>query len=308
LILLANSDGLSAPFANALGGNGDVTGSPFAVLFMQMLADPSAFRSNPINEARFFVEQQYLDFLNREPDASGFNFWTNQLASCGADAACLEAARVNVSAAFYLAIEFQETGYLVYRAYKIAFGNLPGAPVPLRFDEFMNDTRKIGQDVIVNQEGWQEKLNNNKEAFAADFVERSRFTSIYPATMSPGEFIDQLFANAGVEPSAAERAAAIGEFGSALTIQDVPARARALQRVAENSTLARKEFNSAFVLMQYFGYLRRNPNDAPEAGLDYAGYNFWLNKLNEFGGNFVNAEMVKAFLLSDEYRHRFGNE
>ena len=81
--------------------------------------------------------------------------------------------------------------------------------------------------------------------------------------------------------------------------------ARALRLVAENSQLKNLELNKAFVLMQYFGYLRRNPNDPPEAGLDFAGYNFWLGKLNQFGGNFVNAEMVKAFIVSGEYRQRF---
>jgi hypothetical protein len=86
----------------------------------------------------------------------------------------------------------------------------------------------------------------------------------------------------------------------------VSARARALRRVAENTTLALQEFNRAFVLMQYFGYLRRNPDDAPEPGLNFDGYNFWLTKLNQFNGNFGEAEMVKAFLVSDEYRQRFG--
>ncbi len=62
----------------------------------------------------------------------------------------------------------------------------------------------------------------------------------------------------------------------------------------------------AFVLMQYFGYLRRNPNDPPEPTLDFQGYNFWLNKLNQFNGDFRAAEMVKAFLVSTEYRQRFG--
>ena len=77
-------------------------------------------------------------------------------------------------------------------------------------------------------------------------------------------------------------------------------------RVAENSTLAQQEFNRAFVLMQYFGYLRRNPNDPPEATLDFQGYNFWLNKLDSFHGDFNQAEMVKAFIGSSEYQHRFG--
>jgi len=68
--------------------------------------------------------------------------------------------------------------------------------------------------------------------------------------------------------------------------------------------LVTAEFNRAFVLMQYFGYLRRNPNDAPDSNFD--GYNFWLNKLNTFNGNFAQAEMVKAFIAADEYRRRFG--
>jgi hypothetical protein len=62
----------------------------------------------------------------------------------------------------------------------------------------------------------------------------------------------------------------------------------------------------AFVLMEYFGYLRRNPDAAPEASLNFAGFNFWLAKLDSFSGNFLNAEMVKAFISSAEYRHRFG--
>jgi hypothetical protein len=74
--------------------------------------------------------------------------------------------------------------------------------------------------------------------------------------------------------------------------------------VAENATFAQQEINRAFVLMQYFGYLRRNPNDAPDGNFD--GYNFWLDKLNQFNGNYIQAEMVKAFLSSIEYRRRFG--
>src|SRR5207245_10692359 len=109
---------------------------------------------------------------------------------------------------------------------------------------------------------------------------------------------------AGLRPSSTDRSAAMAEFGAATNTTDTAARARALRRVAENSTLASQEFNRAFVLMQYFGYLRRNPNDAPEATLDFGGYNFWLDKLNSFSGDFIQAEMVKAFLSSSEYRKR----
>ena len=80
--------------------------------------------------------------------------------------------------------------------------------------------------------------------------------------------------------------------------------AERLRRVAENSTLNTQEFNRAFVLMQYFGYLRRDPNGGQDT--DYTGYDFWLTKLNQFNGNYINAEMVKAFITSIEYRQRFG--
>ena len=225
---------------------------------------------------------------------------------CGSDAGCIAAKRVSVSAAYFLSIEFQETGYLVYRMYKSSYGNLPGIPVPIKLNEFLPDTQQIGQGVIVNQPGWELVLENNKQAFTFEFVQRSRFTSAFPTSMTPSEFVDKLFANANITPATTDRADAINEFGSATTTADTAARALALRRVAENSTLAQQEFNKAFVLMQYFGYLRRNPNDAPEPGLNFDGYNFWLGKLNQFNGNFVNAEMVKAFIISSEYRQRSG--
>ena len=260
--------------------------------------------ANPIDDPALFVRQHYLDFLGREPDAEGLAFWINQITSCGSDARCIEIRRVNVSAAFFLSIEFQETGYLVYRAFKASYGDLPGAPVPLTFSEFLSDSQRIGQGVIVGQTGWEQVLENNKQAFFADFVIRSRFVSAYPTTLTPAQFVDALFASAGVTPSSSERTAAINEFGSATTTTDTAARARVLRRVAQNSTLAQQEFNRAFVLMQYFGYLRRNPNEGPDSNFD--GYNFWLTKLNQFNGNFVSAEMVKAFISSVEYRQRFG--
>lgn len=271
-----------------------------------VFGDTSSITTNAIDDTNTFVVQNYRDFLNREPDASGLAFWSGQITQCGTNASCVEAARVNTSGAFFLSIEFQDSGYLVYRFYKSAFGNLPNAPVPVRLSDFLPDAQLIGQGVIVNQTGWQTVLENNKQAYANAFVQRSQFITAFPASMSPGTFVDQLFTNAGVTPSSTDRSAAIAEFGTATTTADAAARARALRRVAENSILAQQEFNRAFVLMQYFGYLRRNPNDAPEATLDFQGYNFWLNKLNTFNGNFIQAEMVKAFLSSSEYRRRFG--
>jgi hypothetical protein len=259
---------------------------------------------NPLDQAGVFVRQHYVDFLNREPDPDGLAFWTNQITQCGSDTACIELKRINVSASFFLSIEFQETGYLVYRMYKTGFGNLAGAPVPVRFTEFLRDTQQIGKGVQVGIGNWQSQLETNKQAFALAFVQRPEFLAVFPGSLTADQFVTQLNTNAGGVLSAAEKANLINELGT--TPADVSRRASVLRSVAEDQDLKDAEQNKAFVLMQYFGYLRRNPNDAPEPGLNFDGYNFWLGKLNQFSGNFVTADMVKAFIVSVEYRQRFG--
>ena len=264
---------------------------------------PAAACPNPIDCPEFLVRQHYLDFLNRQPDAPGLEYWSNKIIACSGDQVCIDNERVNVSAAFFLSIEFQETGYLVYRTYKSAYGNLSGAPVPIKLNEFLPDTQQIGQGVIVGQSGWEQLLRNNQQNFFAGFVQRTRFSTAFPTSLTPDQFVDQLFLNAGVTPAVSDRAAAVNEFGGSANTTDIAARARSLRRIAENSTLAQQEFNRAFVLMQYFGYLGRNPNDLPDSTFD--GYYFWLDKLEQFNGNYINAQMVKAFIDSIEYRQRF---
>lgn len=280
-----------------------------SVATVQINDDPTEPSTNAIDDAQTFVGQHYHDFLNRQADASGLNFWTNQITSCGTDQACVQLKRINVSAAYFLSIEFQQTGYLVERIYKTAYGNASGTstfngthqlPVPIvRFQEFLRDTQRIGQGVIVGDTGWEAALENNKQAFTAEFVQLSRFTSAFPNAMTATQFVDALNTNAGNPLSAAERSQLINELSSG-----TKTRAQVLRSIAEHSNLVSSESNRAFVLMQYFGYLRRNPNDAPDG--DYTGYDFWLTKLNQFSGNFVEAEMVKAFITSSEYRSRFG--
>lgn len=260
---------------------------------------------NSIDATGYFVRQHYLDFLSREPDTSGFNFWSNEINSCGADPQCLEVKRINVSAAFFLSIEFQQTGYLVERLYKASYGDAAGNStfngshqfaVPLvRLNDFLPDTQEIAQGVIVGQGNWEATLESNKQAFCADFVQRPRFTAEFPPVMTAAQFVDKINLNAGNPLSPTERNQLVN---SGMT------RAQMLRAVAEHQTLVNAEFNRAFVLMQYFGYLRRNPNDPPDS--DYTGYDFWLTKLNQFNGNFQSAEMVKAFINSSEYRQRFG--
>jgi hypothetical protein len=262
--------------------------------------DDASGTTNPVDaDAEFFVRQHYHDFLNREPDAPGLQFWTNEITSCGADAQCREVKRVNVSAAFFLSIEFQQTGYLVYRTYKAAYGAFPGTPLTMTLRQFMPDTQGLERGVVVGQGDWQQQLEANKQAYMSEFVERPEFISKYPVALTADQFVDALNQNAGGALSQGERDQLVADL-----VSGAKGRAEVLRAVAEDPDFVRAEFNRAFVLMQYFGYLRRNPNDPPDS--DFSGYNFWLSKLDQFRGNFIQAEMVKAFLSSDEYRHRFG--
>ena len=123
--------------------------------------------------------------------------------------------------------------------------------------------------------------------------------------MTADQFVNQLNLNAGGVLTSSDIAQFDSVFGGpSASSNDTAKRAQVLRSVAENVTLQRRETDRAFVLMQYFGYLRRNPNDAQDA--DYTGYDFWLSKLEQFNGNFIQAEMVKAFVTSTEYRQRFG--
>lgn len=157
---------------------------------------------------------------------------------------------------------------------------------------------------MVGTPGWVQVLENNKVAFILGFVQRTRFTNAFPVSLTPTQFVDMLFANAGVTPTTAERMAAINQFGVEETSADTAARGGALRLVAENPTLNQNERNRAFVLMQYFGYLRRNPDDPQDT--NHTGFDFWLHKLDQFNGNFEQAQMVQAFIESIEYRTRFG--
>jgi hypothetical protein len=257
---------------------------------------------NLIDNTTFFVAQHYRDFLLREPDEGGLQFWTNVIEECGADVQCRRARRVNVSAAFFLSIEFQQTGYLVHRTYKAAFGDIPGLPVPVRYTQFFTDMAQLSRGVVVGVGDWQSRLEANKQEFAREFVRRPEFLARYPTTMSATQFVDTLNQNAGGVLSAEERNALVAELAPAPA--DTQRRANVLRAVADDETLRQAEFREAFVLLQYLGYLQRDPDDAPDP--DYSGFQFWLDHLNRNNGNFVQAELVRAFIESLEYRARFG--
>lgn len=240
---------------------------------------------NVIDTPEYFVRQHYLDFLGREPDSAGLNFWSDQILSCGNDFGCMERRTINVSAAYFLSIEFQETGGLVDGLYRASYGRAP------LYNEFMPDTATVARDVIVGDPDWEGQLARNKQEFLDAWVQRSAFRAAYDNLTNDG-YVDRLIGHTRVDFTSAERASLVGGLTDGTLT-----RAQVLQRVAQNERFESAKFNEAFVRMQYFGYLRRDPDDS--------GFHFWLNKLNEFEGNFERAEMVKAFLVSGEYRDRF---
>jgi CSLREA domain-containing protein len=274
---------------------------------------------NPIDDARQFVKQQYRDFLNREADQAGEDFWTDNITKCNDPARrppgqtveqCTLRQRETTSGAFFLSPEFQYTGYFVYRMYQGGLGRQP------KLSEFIVDAQFVGNGIVVGGQLSGAKINQNKAAFAALFVNCAdatkyrcaEFKAIYDA-LNNQQYVDKLFQTTGVDASASDRTALVnGLTGGTET------RASVLQKVVDGINVISEgnqqftttygqafynsEFNRAFVQLQYFGYMKRDPDDA--------GYAFWLGKLNQFGGNFVNAEMVLAFISSPEYRARFG--
>jgi hypothetical protein len=260
---------------------------------------------NANDDTDAFVRQQYRDFLNREAEPAGLAFWTGEINNCTPKPQCIDLKRINASAAFFLSIEFQTTGNLVRNFYVVALDRPATNNMPA-FEEFERDTQAMQRGLIVdpNNNAWETVLNNNRDAFMRDFVTRTEFIGLYPTNDTPTQYVDKLYLHSGITPTADERGAAIAEFGNATTATDAGARGRALLDVTQNTTLQQREINRSFVQMQFFGYLRRNPNDPPDG--NFAGFDFWLTKLNAFGGNFIDAQMVKSFLLSSEYRQRFG--
>ncbi len=297
------TESLQLSLSNATGGA--FIGSPNSAT-LDITDDVPESNGNPNDDAEQFVRQQYHDFLNREPDAQGLQFWVNQITECDSRPAnevqaCRELRRINVSAAFFLSVEFQQTGFYVIRAQRVAFGSKSDtASSRITYQLFIRDAQQVGSGVVIGQSGADQQLEQNKQAYAQQIVTSAAFEARFATSLSAADYVDALYASAGVTPTAAERQAAINAFGGGGT----SGRVAAFRRVVDSNSVQQAESNPSFVLMQYFGYLRRNPTDAPDGNDN--GYQFWLAKLNQFNGNFVDADMVKAFITSAEYRQRFG--
>jgi hypothetical protein len=215
----------------------------------------------------------------------------------GANAGCLGDKHEDPSAAFFLSVEFKQTGYLAYLIRKAAYGDIPGTLVPVRLTDFLQDMRELEKGVVVGHESWQQKLESNKQQFAANFTSRPKFADAYPQSITPEAFVDAINANSGGALSQVERDTLVSDLKNGTRT-----RAQTLMAVAGDPDMQQREFNRAFVLMHYFAYLRRDPDAAPDN--DFVGYKFWVNKLDEFKGDHSRAEMVRAFIQSEEYKER----
>ena len=278
-----------------------------------------------IDDADFYTAQHYIDFLRRFPDAPGHAHWTAEITMCSdaanrrpgeSEALCIDRKRENTSAAFFVSPEFQNMGSFVIRVYWGTLGrqenaqcagvpqNLPASCRPL-YSQYIADVAQVNNGIVVNDALDPNVINANKRAFVESFITRPEFQAAYGG-LNATQFVDKLAQTTGVALSGADRTALINEASTPAN------RGSVVFKVVDGTTTMagglltfnttygqqfyNKEFDTVFVFMEYIGYLRRNP--------DQDGYNFWLNKL-KFYGNWVDAQMVRSFIVSPEYRNRF---
>lgn len=231
-----------------------------------------------INDADFFASQHYLDFFARFPDQGGLNYWTNEITSCINTPGCNVLGRkVGVSAAFFIELEFQKTGYFVYKVFKGTLGRQP------TYAEFKPDRRVVSGGST---------LDAGKAAMAAAFVQRPEFGQKYPSAMTREQFVDAVITTVQQTPGV------IVARQPLIDAYTAGGRAAVLIAVADDPALSQAEYNRAFVAMQYWGYLTRD--------YDQGGYDFWLGIVNNPSLASYRS-MVCAFITSREYQERFGN-
>lgn len=230
-----------------------------------------------IDDVDFFVQQQYIDFLGRMPDSVGYANWNTTLNNCPnggfGEFDNPNCDRVHVSAGFYRSEEFLGRGYWAYRFYEVAFDRRP------LYSEFTSDRARVGGSQSPESE------QTSKAAYTNDFVQRTEFQSKY-GSLSDTQFVDILEQNAEVTLNKAQLITDLGNGKS---------RAQVLREVVELNSVSNKFFNRGFVSMQYFGYLRRDP--------DTIGYANWVKTLDDDPSNYRH--MIFGFIYSDEYRNRF---
>ena len=268
--------------------------------------DTTNSTTSPADGAQFFVRQHYLDFLGREPDQGGFDFWVSQITQCGTDQACIRAKRIDVSNAFFFELEYQQTASYVLRLYRAAYGNHQPSANPDSSNP--TEANKVPSYAAFAPDRAQvvggSALAQSQLAIATDFAFRPAFLAKYAATMSGPDFVDAVLAtiknDTGVDLNS-QRTALIAEFNTG-------GRGQVLYRLADdnvqgnpinNRAFIDAEYNRSFVTSQYFGYLRRDA--------DIGGFLFWLGQVSSAPLRNVPKQhaMVCSFVTSAEYQLRF---
>jgi hypothetical protein len=261
-----------------------------------------------IDDTDFFVDQAYVDFLNRFPDASGFGYWMSQITGCGSDQACIFNKRIDVSNAFFFEQEYQQTAAYAYRLYRVTYGN--NQPFPNPDGSNLTESKKIPSFAAFKPDRaaviGSSNLAQAQLDLANAFVLRPEFVAKYPASLSTAaQFVDAVLVTIQNDLGAnlsSERTNLINLYGTL-------GRGGVIYRLADdnasnpisNSPLINAEYNRAFVYSQYSGYLRRDS--------DIGGFLFWLGQVNSGPLRDVNKQhaMVCSFITSDEWQLRFGN-
>jgi hypothetical protein len=231
---------------------------------------------NPVDSTNFFVRQQYIDFLGREPDPPGFAGWVSTINNCTGDTTQCD--RIHVSQLFFQSEEFQSRGYFVYKFYPVAFGRKPD------YSEFVTDLARVSGFLDANQ------LEAAKVQFITDFMARPAFVSAYSFPNTPTgnqQYVDALLNTAGVTLSS--RQTIINGLNNATLT-----RAQVIRQIVESTEVSTKYNHQAYAVMEYFGYLRRQPD---------AFYLDWIKVLDQTNDP---RGMVTGFATSQEYRNRFG--
>jgi hypothetical protein len=243
----------------------------------------AATGSNPIDDYRFFISQHYADTMGYEPDQATLDKLTAQFNQCGARGDCLKTRRLDLSTSLLTQSELSATGLFLHDLYVAGLGRRP------RFAEYETDRATVGN--------FNSEIEDSRIALALAFVQRPDFQRRYPTTLKPAEFVDQLLANAGQRNPdiKAERPALLSLFDGMNS-----GRAAILARVASHSSVVDAQYNEAFVMLQYFSYLRRDP--------DESGLNLWMNTLKTKPLRDPAAARLVAcsFMTSAEYQNRFG--
>lgn len=286
--------------------NGIILG-PLSHAMLTVIDDPTvSANSQPLDDARTFVGEHYHDFLAREPDQAGLDYWSGQLVQCGNDANCLRSKRVDVSNAFFYELEFQQTGAYVYRLYRAAFGN--NQPLPNPDNSNQSEAKKLPAYSAFAADrarvvGGASLLQGQLD-FAKAFVQRPEFVARYALSLDGPAFVNAVLAtikdDLGVDLTP--------QSNALVDLYNTSGRAGVLYHLADDNSQTNiinnrefidAEYNRAFVATEYFGYLRRDP--------DIAGFLFWLGQVNSAALHDLSKQhaMVCSFLTSREYQQRF---